>query len=342
MFMYLATVFRQSCAALLLGAVITGSGDAAFAAPTVVHMSPGGSDSADGSSVDAAMASLQRAVERAKVLLSSDTNEVEIWIDAGRYAGQRVAFEGLPSDKSLVIQAQPKATGRPVFDGNGKGGAWLVLLAKTGDVGNIRISGLEVVDYVTAISMSGSRDARSPRIVNVVIRNNVFKRIGQIALPDGPPSAAAVRLVNADRVNILSNRFSEIRNFKRCSSLHAIYIAHGSTENIIENNTFEDSCGDPIRFRDGSGNNKIVGNTFIKAWAKAPVSDWYCDSDARTDCTKASAECPSYGNVVVGNKIKGAGKKSPPMTMTYGGDQSSSCGVKAARKVGATQRFLVR
>jgi len=337
-----ASGMRKSFAALLVGLSVVFLGDAALAAPKVFFLSPNGSDSADGSSEKAALHSLKNAVERAAEALSSaGSNEVEIWIDAGRYPAQHVAFTGFPSGKSLFIRANPTAAGRPVFDGDGKGGVWLTLRGKNG-VGNVRISGLEIVDYVTAISLSGSRDASGPQIAHVIIRNNIFRRIGQVAFPGGPPAAAAIRLVNAHDVSIINNRFENIRNLTRCSSLHAIYIAHNSMDNLIENNTFKDSCGDPIRFRDGSGNNRVVKNTFINAWAKAPVSDWYCDSDSREDCTKASAECPSLGNIVEGNRIEAAGKSNPPMIMTYGGDQNSACRGKALRSGAPVQRFLVR
>ncbi len=339
--LFLSALWGRGLAFVLVAAMAT-AGGAARAAPTVVHLSPSGSDTADGQSEKTAFATLQGAIARSIVLLSGDVGEVEVWVGSGSYLGQRAAFEGLSSGKSLVIRAAPKSGGRPVFDGAGKGGAWLILLAKAGEVGNVQISGLEVTGYVTAITMNGARDAVSPQVVNVLVRNNVFRRIGQVAVPDGPPSAAAVRLVNAHNVRIVNNRFDDIKNLKRCTSLHAIYVAHNSTGNLIENNIFKDACGDPIRFRDGSGDNKVIGNTFINAWAKAPVTDWYCDSDAREDCTKATAECPSYGNVVEGNNIQGSGKKAPPMIMTYGGDHNSACQAKAARGLGAGQRFLVR
>jgi hypothetical protein len=92
---------------------------------------------------------------------------------------------------------------------------------------------------------------------------------------------------------IKNNRFIHIKNRERCLLLHSIYVAHDSTKNVIEGNIFEDSCGDAIRFRDGSSANLVKDNIFIDAWDKAPVSDWYCDRDRRDDCTKATGECPS-------------------------------------------------
>jgi hypothetical protein len=135
-----------------------------------------------------------------------------------------------------------------------------------------------------------------------------------------------------DDSRIERNLFVEIRNREQCGSNHAVYLAHGSTGNVVRGNDFQRGCGDAIRLRDGSGGNKIVENSFTDFWAKAPVSDWYCDTGARDDCTKASAECPSYGNVLAGNRMQRKELSNVPMNFTFGPDDSKPCTKPAGAK----------
>ncbi|MDZ7896324.1 MAG: right-handed parallel beta-helix repeat-containing protein [Sphingobium sp.] len=157
--------------------------------------------------------------------------------------------------------------------------------------------------YATAITLSGSRDDAALRVTDVVIRNNIFRSIGQISKSQKEPSTAVVRLVNADRVQIVNNRFQDIRNRQTCNRLHAVYVAHGSTDNLVQGNAFQDGCGDAVRFRDRSSGNRVVNNTFIDFWVDAPISDWYCDSTLSNKCTKRTPECPSFDNEIAGNRI---------------------------------------
>jgi parallel beta-helix repeat protein len=186
----------------------------------------------------------------------------------------------------------------------GNGGTWLSLHAGSG-LSNIRISGLEITNYQTAISFNGQRENTTQWNGGNIIKDNIFSNIGQISKPDAKPSTAAIRLVNSDHNLITNNRFINIKNNDKCALLHAIYVAHDSTDNIIENNFFKDSCGDAIRLRDSSNNNIIRKNVFQMAWAKSPISEWHCDKKIRTDCTKKTGEYPSISNQVIGNKILG-------------------------------------
>ena len=112
--------------------------------------------------------------------------------------------------------------------------------------------------------------------------------IGKIAPAGALPSAAVLRLVNSDDNVIAGNRFIHIVNVDSGAELHSIYAAHGSTGNINENNVSENSCGDAIRFRDRSDSSIVQNKAFIDSWAKALISDWYCDRDRRNDCTKST------------------------------------------------------
>lgn len=310
--------------------------------PVSVYMSPNGNDQDSGQSAKQAVKSLQAALDKAMQSAGKAATEVAVRVLPGTYSGQSAVIK-MPAGKALRIEISRADDGtRPTFDGQGQESTWLVADGVNWRDGELKIFGLEVRNYSTAISLNGSRDVADTNVGNVTIRNNVFQSIGQLAASQATPSTAAVRLVNADRVSLINNKFIEIRNRQRCGLIHAIYIAHGSSDNVIVDNTFENACGDAIRFRDASGNNRVEGNTFIDAWADAPISDWYCDSSGRADCTKKTPECPSIGNQLSGNKIVTRSAKAPEPVKSYGPDSTTLCPLPAAPSEPARQRFLSR
>ena len=96
---------------------------------------------------------------------------------------------------------------------------------------------------------------------------------------------------------------------------------------VIEGNTFEDSCGDAVRFRDRSGNNVVRGNSFTDSWSRSPVSDWFCNPAQRSNCTKEAGECPSMDNLVDGNKVTARNLPVAGTFVPYGGKPPAGCGV---------------
>jgi hypothetical protein len=263
---------------------------------------------------------------------------LEIRVLPGTYIGQIVRLSADGPMPELVIRREGDE--RPVFDGAGSPGTWLSISANKYPISRISISGLKVTGYATAISLNGSRNVDQLAVTDVTLRNNIFDTIGQFAPTQDKPSTAAVRLVNADRVQIINNRFVHVRNRQRCPLIHAVYLAHGSTNNLVEGNYFEDGCGDAIRTRDASNNNRIVGNTFVDAWDVTPISDWFCNSSVRKDCTKETPECPSFANEVANNRIEVRRLGRPEIFKTYGPDTTSHClpadaaiGVKSSRFV---------
>ena len=268
-----------------------------------VFMSPGGSDEEDGRAAASAVQSWGRALEIAVAAAGAGAKSISIEVGEGTYKGRGASIAGLPADTRIVIRPHPPGS-KVVFDGGRKGGAWLLVRPSAG--GGISIRDLVITNYVTAISLAGSRgspDEPAQPVEGVEITGNHFTHIGQIAFPRGKPSTAVLRLVNADKTRIVGNRFFDTGNVKSCELLHAIYVAHDSTENLIESNHFEKSCGDSIRIRDRSNHNVIRGNTFVDAWAAAPVSDWFCNNSLRKLCANHRTECPSVGNVLAGNKV---------------------------------------
>jgi parallel beta-helix repeat protein len=327
--------------ATVLVAMVTTSLLAAAGGPVVMFVGPGGSAAASGKSQDKPLPDLQTALDKG-LAAAGDAKKLEIRVLPGTYQGQTLVIKSGDGDRPRIEILRDAENTRPVFDGAGANITWLSVSADGKPVSDIAVFGLEVTRYRTAITLNGSRDKDNLNIGDVTIRNNIFRVIGQQSPAQTAPSTAAVRLVNADRVKIINNQFIDVRNLQRCGLIHAIYVAHGSTGNLIKDNTFENSCGDSIRFRDASGGNRVEGNTFIDAWAEAPISDWFCDSSGREDCTKKTPECPSLGNEVTGNKVTARKGPAPQALKTFGPDSTPVCPIPAQAQGAARQRFVTR
>jgi len=303
---------------------------AVWTGPTLAHelvifLDSRGSDTFDGLSEQQPVASLQEAIRIAELEGDKDVSRVRIAVASGEYKGQAAKARGNIAGLEIAVTAADPSQLRPRFNGDLHGGTWLDIRSATGKRTNYRISGLEITNYETAINLAGDRNRGERSNGGNEIRNNVFADIGQIARAGAGPSTAVIRLVNSDDNVIASNRFIHIVNLEGCALLHSIYVAHNSTGNLIEDNVFEDSCGDAIRFRDRSHSNTVKDNTFIDAWAKTPVSDWYCDSESRGDCTKTTPECPSMNNVLDSNTVVARKLKPVPSFLTFGDDIHSNC-----------------
>lgn len=315
---------------------------AVWTGPTLAHefvifLDPRGSDSFDGLSGETPVTSLQEAIRIAELVADKDVSRIRIAVVSGEFQGQAAKASGNIAGLEIAVIPADANQPRPRFNGDRHGGTWLDIRSATGKRTNYRISGLEITNYETAINFSGDRDHRERSNGGNEIRNNVFVNIGQIARAGARPSTAVIRLVNSDDNVIAENRFIHIVNLEQCAHLHSIYVAHDSTGNVIEDNVFEESCGDAVRFRDGSHSNLVRGNTFTDAWAKAPVSDWYCDRERRADCTKTTPECPSMNNVLDNNRVVTRKLKPPPSFLTFGEDIKGNCSSYADGK-----RFVIK
>lgn len=311
---------RLAAAGTLLWAI-----GAAHAADAIVYMKPDGNEQASGKSAAEAIGTLQTAIKRVLEMPVGPSGERKVIILPGTYKGQTTTVSDLPDDKPLVITGSSGAGQRPVFDGDGKGRTWFQLDGASGRNTRLTIEGIEVANYVTAISLNGNRDAPGNYNAENVIHLNMFRDIGQIAFPKGKPSTAAVRLVNSRNNRITENRFINIRNVTGCSALHSIYMAHYSTGNLIEKNTFDGGCGATVKTRDSSGSNVVKGNRFIDQ-SEPVFLDSFCNKDARGDCTKATSECPSWGNEFADNSTSGLkGKAAKKAVEVSGPDAVAGC-----------------
>lgn len=295
-----------------------------------IYLAPNGDDANDGLSRESAILSIERAQD---VLMAAQPGkDVEIRVASGTYYDQRVRWRYTMPHKTISFMRDDDADDRPVFDGcpapdaeprDCRGGTWFTLLADAGERSNLRFHYLEVTRYGTAISFNGNRDADGRSNAGNRVYGSYFKDIGNVFNTDLSASTAAIRLVNSDDNQFANNHFVNIVNVGRGSRLiHALYVAHGSSDNTISRNRFENVSGDAIRLRDASNDNIIVRNRILRS-GSAGFSDWYCDHEARSDCTKVAPECPSWGNVFRDNALGGSYQCRAMETVTFYQDDTT-------------------
>lgn len=303
--------------------------DAGPQGPFVVWMAPDGDDGRDGLSQSSAVHTLER-VEQI-LAASQPTTDVEVRIEPGRYRGQSVEWNFSVPDHSVTFTRLSPNDDRPVFDGcvstdQCPGGTLFRLRRSDGAETRIEFNYIRVENYQTAISLDGSRNDLATTNGSNRIYGCYFYRIGNVFNPSLSPSTAAVRLVNSDDNVIANNHFVDIINTTQENRLHAIYVAHMSSRNQILRNRFVNNSGDPVRVRDYSNDNSVNDNTFIQSGQYAGYTEWYCDHDARDDCTKVDPECPSWGNEFRRNTLDGNYQCDPLGTFEYfQGDSTTGC-----------------
>jgi hypothetical protein len=319
-FSVIAAILAPLCAA-------TGSGQ-----PLALFLSPQGSDQADGASLENAVLTLSRI--HAILEEKRPDRDVEVRIAPGTYRGQEVVWTYTRPEYSISFL--PLKPGEmPVFDaceegaveGACGGGTWFTLTHGAGEKTNLIFDSLRIQNYQTALSFNGNRNNITRSNSHNIIRNCHFYRIGNISNPEViRPSTAAIRLVNSKSNQIENNDFIDIINTQHPNRLHALYLAHHADSNQIHNNRFVNHSGDAVRVRDFSNANVITRNLFDRAGQGGAYSEWYCDQDARTDCTKATPECPSWFNEfrdnVIGNNFQGIPLEEFAL---YQGDSTTGC-----------------
>lgn len=309
------TWLRRCRARVAISFVAFGSavgGYSSVAAPLTVYVATDGSESANGLDKQNAVATIKKAVDIAKENIRSNTSSVVVNVAPGKYENQRLKMWGTPGNLPFSLIGERIGDRRAHFIGDGTG-TWVSFSSYQRDRHKIEISGFKVSNYVTAISINGSRKNINNWNGGHKIQNNLFFNIGQ-ANAVGRPSTAAIRLVNSRHNEITDNEFHEIRNIKQCNLLHSIYLAHYSSFNEITRNVFDGGCGAVIKVRDASNANKITKNRFLNQSAE-PFHDSFCDRSRSSLCTKKSAECPSWNNVLEANQVetketkRGSGKR---------------------------------
>ena len=296
--------------------------------PLVLYVSTNGSDQRSGGDPENAFLTLMAVQSRLED--SQPRRPVRIEIAPGIYEGQRINWRFIMPNHGIEFTRPDGATERPVFDGCTDdacaGGTWFTLRHSSGEPTRLSFNYLEVRNYQTALSFNGNRNDEDASNGQNRIFGCYFRNIGNISNPELDPSTAAVRLVNSDDNVITNNHFVHIINTRSAGLIHALYIAHMSDRNSILRNRFVDNSGDPVRIRDYSNDNVINDNRFYEAGIEAGYTDWYCDHDARDDCTKPSPECPSWNNQFRDNLLDGNYQCDPLGTFHYfQDDETTGC-----------------
>jgi hypothetical protein len=314
------------------------AGFSGHAATFDLFLAPDGQDRANGRNREQAVQTLERIQQI--LVTEKPATDVRILIAPGTYRAQQVRWSYSRPDFQIRFEPLDREADRPVFDGcreGGRegecgGGTWFTFNHSSGKPTNLVFDSLRIQNYQTAISLVGNRNNIQASNGKNIIRNCYFYRIGNLTNPRINPSTAAVRLVNSKENLIENNDFIDIINIGRESALHAIYLAHHADSNRIDNNRFINQTGDAVRVRDFSNGNIITRNKFVRAGIGGAFSEWYCDSDTRSDCTKATPECPSWENEFRDNLIGTNFQGEPlPEFVFYQKETTSGCRKPSSR-----------
>ncbi|MBC6993176.1 right-handed parallel beta-helix repeat-containing protein [Neolewinella lacunae] len=295
----------------------------------IIYMRSTGDDSNSGLSFQDAVKSLDRVHE---ILLNENpVRDIEIHINQGTYFGQEVEWS-FSNGHSITFTPIDFTSDRPVFDGQGKE-TWFKLRGEQGENTNLNFRYLKVRNYKLGIFLRGNRND----LVNGWNGNNsiygmYFENIGNKFTINQNYAFAVIDLVNSRDNKIENNHFVNVENNtpEECSHLHAVYLAHYSSNNQILRNKFENICGDPIRVRDESNDNRILDNNFKKTGDRAFFSEWFCrprptDDPDNPRCTKPGGECPSVRNEFRNNYCdKNYNQERPNLFLLHGDE--NHCG----------------
>ncbi|MEV0645486.1 right-handed parallel beta-helix repeat-containing protein [Phytomonospora sp. NPDC050363] len=239
----------------------------AQAASVTVHMSPSGSDSADGGS-----ATPVKSLKRVKALLTaSSATTATIVVRAGTYyETATVAWNGVPQD---LLSFRREGTQRPVFDGSRVTGTTRYWMNSAGGP-RLDVRELTVRNYRTG-ALRLDTDGNT-------VRNMIFERIGNKYVPDGP-GYAAVHLLGSSGNAIVNNIMRNLENTDCPGCVHGVYAANESSRNLLQGNTFSKVTGDPVRLRNGTDDNIVEANTFttsgLPGTDRALITFWRFTAD---------------------------------------------------------------
>jgi len=267
-----------------------------------IFVKPNGDDSNSGLTYNNAVLSLKK-VQEILYQLSPET-DITVIIDKGTYYPKQVTWT-FTNDKKIIFTAKEIAS-KPIFDGSEAGhGAWFVLKSSEGKNTNLNFKYLKIQNFLGGVTLRGDRDNKeSGWNGNNHFYEMHFHNIGSKYTSTQAIGYSAVGISNSRNNSVVNCTFTNIENNGTIGEerlIHAIYLSHYASENLIVQNKFVNNSGGPIRTRDESNFNIIKENSFIEAAGKAFYSEWYCDKSRLDYCTKPSGECESYGNEFLNN-----------------------------------------
>ena len=282
-----------------------------------VYMSPRGDDRESGESSAAAVRTLERVQQVVQAGVRSAPRNVTVLIAPGTYpdpcveaggtlesctATAAVRWSVTMPDHTIEFRPLEASEPCPIFDGAGtRRSAWFWLRGARGQLTNVVFTGLRLQNYWNAITFAGSVTDAALYNGGNILRNNVFAKIGanpRMVAPgseneDQNLSFSVVGVTNSRKNIVADNVFTDIVTDYHCPWLHALYVAHDSSYNVITGNWFENACGNPVRIRDHSNFNVVSENTFVDAGYNGYFEDWFSHT----------TECASYGNTFTDNRL---------------------------------------
>lgn len=330
---------------LLLVVVISCNRDEAILPPEDPNPPPDNSECAyyymapDGD--DTYLATKERPAktfERVEAILKTrrpdSTVIVRIYADRGDYVDYNTLWEYYNPDYLTIFQPYPDSLYAPFVASNVNPPDALLFRfeADDGMFTNIRIERFLVRNYVRGVfAFVGDReDKYSGWNGNNVVKDCLFRDIGNEKLPGYKMAYSVIGVVNSRANKFMSCEFVNIANANRgvfpqeleeFPSLLAeiesmpeattevlpiigFYFAHHSTNNLVIGCTSHGVKGDMIRLRDASHDNVIEENYFRKTGWTAVCTMWYCLPTFGV-CTKIGPECSSWENIFKNNICEG-------------------------------------
>ena len=287
--------------------------------PLVVYLSPTGTDSDDGLTPNTSVLTLARAEEVIDIL-DPDT-DVEVRIKQGVYtapqttwtrsiSGHFISF--MPVDYQYGMNSTQFA-GRPIFRSPGGADWWMYVSPSPMPAdgrSNLRFYYLQVERYNNGLMLRGQyeTDAQGIRQPTDPVNGNTvygmnFLKLGTKWSGMTGYGVAGLDLVNSSDNLIRANHFRQLENLDPddWSHIHAVYMAHGSSDNQVINNEFKTISADAVRIRNQSYGNEVTGNTFDHTGVHGHLVDWFCDGT----CVSGTSvqECASHATFFHDNTL---------------------------------------
>lgn len=286
--------------------------DAAADGPFLLYMAPDGAAANTGLTPSSPLPTLADVQTRLRKY--DPQTDVEVHIAPGTYAAPETRWWTYIDGHSISFMPSGYSPGepapkRPIFQGTGSDEYWFQARLSGSDMGgttNLRFYYLQVRDYrrgglTLAGRVDNSTGVRLPAGEGVngnTVFGMRFERMGDIYVP-GAPGFGGLTLINSDNNKVRNNHFVRLENTQvNLSAVHGIYVAHGSDNNIVENNVFSYITGSPVRVRNGSDSNVFRGNKFdhTSTGAVGFYSEWFCDPACAEASPSSVLECGSFGN----------------------------------------------
>jgi hypothetical protein len=141
----------------------------------------------------------------------------------------------------------------------------------------------------------------------VTFYGNYFYQVGNHFRTTNQLAYGAILANNSSGDVYRNNHFVQLMNRTTDQDtihVHGLYISHGSSNSLVEGNSFEDITGDAVRQRDRSHGTVVRNNTFTRAGAFGYFDDYYCRPDT-PDSYCAPKEYRSFSGVFSNNTLNG-------------------------------------